>query len=482
MDGRTFATALWADSWDRALRGDDACVQGSASFDGGNGITLDIPFGAMLADRSTIVIGGQELPERLDWVYGFSQDGHRLALSEAFAESTPMSIPGGSRQVVRASRLFYSKSEFDPSKAVTKLTLEIEGFVEWLGISPIRTGFPVDVKTPSFSLEADLDKVDNLVLLEGNGLKISVSHGLNVGGTPELGYKISHCCFLGIEFEKPKRLVDAEDLAYRVVDFFSFCFGFHGEVAEISFKFGDASPAHCLVPLVKGNKPKSIDAHRMPLPYRAVRDRVNGLLAAWIEEGSDLRSTSSLLITLMTKNWVLPLDLKFIAAAQMLEALSRVGVDPRSMSGEDHEACKGALKKALASIEDGRIARLLRERVRVGNAKGQNRLLKELVERHRSAAYFVLGDPESFIRRHIELRNGITHREGGLEGASEDLYWHTEGVLLFAYCVVGELLGVSDGAMEQRLKESYYRYGSIQKCRELYPVKTDETAESEQLG
>lgn len=479
MNGRTFATALWADSWEKTLHAEDACVQGDVSFDEGKGVVLDIPFGEILAGRNAIVLGGSKLPDRLDWLYGFSQEGHRLALSEAVAEATPMSIPGTSRQVVRGSRLFYSKDDFDPTEAVTKVILEIKGFAEWLGISPIRTGFSVGEKTPFFSLEADLGRVGNQVLLEEGGLKIAVSHEIITNGSSELGYSVGHRCYLEIELEQPKELSDVEGLAYQVADFFSFCFGFHGEVVEALFRFGDASPACCLVPLVKGSSPKTIHAHRMVLPYREIRDDLSLLLAAWIEEGSDLCSPASLLTTLMTKNWVLPVDLKFIAAAQLLEALSRVGADLESMSGEDYEVCKHALKKALASIEDRHIAGLLSERVRVGNIKGQNRLLNELVKRHCSAARFVFGDPTAFIERHIRLRNGITHREGGLVTANEDLYWHTEAVLIFSYCVVGELLGVSDGKIERRMKESFYRYGSIQKCRELYPKKADESAGAE---
>lgn len=137
MKSKTFATALWTDSLEKACRGDDGCVQGVASFDEADGVKLNIPFGEILGDRWSVVIGGPELPYELDWLYGFSQDGYRLAMKHVVFGGTSRSYPGGPHQELRAEQLFYSKYEFDPTKMVTGATLEITGLAEWLGFSPL---------------------------------------------------------------------------------------------------------------------------------------------------------------------------------------------------------------------------------------------------------------------------------------------------------------------------------------------------------
>ncbi len=474
MKSRNFATALWADSWEKATQGSES-EQGDVSFDEVKGTELDIPFGEILADPGVLVAGGPQLPCELDWLYGFSQDGYWLAIKDVVSGGTWNSFPGGARQKLRATWLLYSKGKFSPTDMVTSVSLEIRGLAEWLGNSPINEKILIGKERNGFSLKLEPDADCRVPLLEADGLGVSAFHGVGMTGSSDVGFRVDHRCLLEMLFDGSKPLVDAVDSALWAADFFSLCLGFHGEVNEIKLKFEDSSVAYCLIPLVKGNAPKDINASRIVLPYREIREDLGGLLAAWMkaEEGGDLHSPASLLASLMTRNWVLPLDLKFIAAAQMLEALSRVGADLNSMTDEEFHACKKARKKALSRIEDLRIAGLLRDRFQVTNMKGQNRLLTELVERHEKAADLLFGDATAFIRSHRDLRNGITHRNGGLSPVDENLYWHTEGVLLFAYCVVWEILGMEPGRVERLIEEHFYRNGAIRKCRELYPKKED---------
>lgn len=304
-----------------------------------------------------------------------------------------------------------------------------------------------------FSIKYDDGESGSRELLDLNGPKLMITHEVNLSCTPESGFVAGHRCLLEVVFEEPEVLVEAENRVLWIADFFSFCFGFCGEIGELAFKFGEASQANCLLLLVKGRAPGIIHASRLVLPYKNVADALGSLFAAWMDEGSNLHSPASLLTSLLTRSWDLPVDLRFVAAAQMLEALRRVGADLESMSDEDYRACKEAHKKALNTITDKHIAGLLKERARVGNSKGQNRLLRELIDRHEDAAALLFGDPGAFIDRHIDLRNGLTHRDGGLSVGREDLAWHTEGVLIFAYCVVWENLGLKTGEIERRIKE-----------------------------
>ena len=474
LKSKVFTAALWADCWDKVRREVDGCDQGTVIFDEDNGIELDIPFGEILKDRRVLILGGDDLPEELDWLYGFSQDGYWIALKDVTSSGTSRSFPGGVHQTLSATRLLYSKDEFDPTKKVTGAVLEIGGLAEWLGSSPVIMENYFDGGFRGFSLKADLNNVENELLFEDNAYKIAVAHGVNTSGSPEAGYEVGHRCFLQIDFKKPKTLGDAELVALHATEFFSFCFGFYAELVDMEFKFENGAKAHCLMGLVKGKVPSRMDASHMVLPYRKIRNDISHVCGAWMDGGRELRTSVSLLVSLMTKDWFLPFDLKFIAAAQMLESLSRVGVSLESMTDEDYAACKKELDTAIDGIEDRHIAKMLKQRVRLGNNKGQRRLLDEFVARHREVACFFFGAPDDFIRSHVDLRNGITHREGTPPSSVENLYWHTEAVLLFAYCAVGEVLGLTAETMKRCIEDSSYRNMSVWKCRKMYPVRVDE--------
>ena len=475
MKSKQFAAALWADDWETILREGDGCVQGVVAFDEDEGVRLDLPFGEVLKDAGVLVFGGEGLPDGLEWLYGFSQDGYWIALSDAYSLGTGRSFPGGPRQTVGAAQMLFSKDKFDPRDAIIAVTLELSGLAEWLGKSPIKSGRrQVDGTARSFFVDVELDDDCDEALHDSEDVSISVCHGVTLSGSAELGVEIGHKCMIKICFKRARSLADAQAVAFRVADFFSFCFGFSAEISRMSLGFEGGAEATCLAPLVKGSAPSRIIAQRMVLPYWEVCGSLNSMLRVWLADEDDLRVPSSLLVSLLTKRWLLPADLKFIAAAQMLEALCRVGADLRSMGEEEFEVFRGAVMVALDGIEDRRISRMAKERIRPGNSKGQRRLLSEFVERHRVAAEYVFGDPKAFVGRHAYLRNGVTHRNGEADADAIDLVWHTEGVLLLAYCATGELLGLPAETMTRRLKDSGFKSAAVRKCRKMYSPKLSE--------
>lgn len=475
MKNRSFAAALWADSWEKVLRGADECAQGVVTFDGDYGVRLDLPFGEILKDPGEFTFGGHGLPDSLPWLYGFSQDGYRIALCDASSFGTSRSFPGGPHQTIGAAQALFSKSDFDPCDDVKAVALELNGLAEWLGKSPIKRGVQQDGDdAKSFYVDVDLGGEGGETLFNGDGILIRVYHGVTFSGEPELGVEIGHQCMLEISFCRARSLNDAQAVAFRVADFFSFCFGFNAEIDRMAFIFKGGTKADCLAPLVEGRAPRNILAHRMVLPFKVVDRDLDTMMGAWLTKGDDLRAPSSLLTSLLTKKWLLPVDLKFVASAQTLEALCRVGADLKSMGEEDFEVFRDAVMEALDGIEDRRIARMAKERIRPGNGKGQRRLLAEFVDGHCTAARYVFGDPKAFISRHIHLRNGVTHRSGEADADVFDLVWHTEGVLLFAYCAIGELLGLPAETMTRRLEDSGFKSHALYECRKMYSHSASE--------
>lgn len=473
VKSREFAAALWADSWEKACNAEPGCVQGTVSFHEEMGIRLDLPFGELFQNPGVVVIGGDELPKSLDWLYGFSQDGHRIALGDAHSIGARNSCPGGSHQTVGASQILFSKGDFDPARPVVGVTLELKGLAEWFGDSPLEKVMHIkDGRAQDILVSAALgDEGHNKTLYEGESLSVHICHSVTTSGCPESGFTVGHKCMLGVDLHHARPLADARATAFRVADFFSFCAGFCAEIEKMTFSFDGGSSAECLVRCVKGRAPSKVYAHQMVFPYAEIAEEVGPMLGIWLAEGDALRDPSSLLVSLLTRGWVLPIDLTFVAAAQMLESLCRVRADLRSMGEEEFEAFKAAVMAALDGIEDRHIANMAKERIHPGNGKGQRRLISEFVDRHRTAASCVFGDPDAFASRHIYLRNALTHREGEPAVDAVDLVRHTEGILLFSYCSVAELLGLSPDAVARRVEGSGFRNVSLYECRKLYPAK-----------
>ena len=474
MESRSFPAALWSDSWGKVSRGGQECEQGIVSFDEEGSIRLDLPFGELFTDPGVTVLGGEALPSGLEWLYGFSQDGRWIALSDAKSLGSTRSYPGGSHQTVGASRILFSKDRFDPSSNIAEVTLELKGLSEWFGHSPIsikeRMG---DGRARKILIDVELDgKNSNKTLHDGEAYTIRISHNVTIAGSPEGGFTVGHKCVLEVGFKQALTLADAAAAASRVTDFFSFCLGFDAGIEKMTLEFEGGQKAECLVPFVKGRAPSGVYVNRMVFPYSEIAGNVDSMLGLWLAEGEAIKVPSALLVSLLHKSWLLPIDLMFVASAQMFEALCRVGADLESLSAEDFKAFKEAVMSALGAIKDKRIARMAKERIHPGNSKGQSRLIKEFVERHRAAADYVFGDSSAFARRHIYLRNALTHRDGEPDVEAADLVRHTEGVLLFAFCAVAEMLGLAPETVTRRIESSGYRNAAVHECRKLYSRKT----------
>ncbi len=92
--------------------------------------------------------------------------------------------------------------------------------------------------------------------------------------------------------------------------------------------------------------------------------------------------------------------------------------------------------------------------------------------KHRPRKSGSLGYTDTFIKRHIDLRNGYTHRgipDNRLDTAHyEMLYRHTECVLLLCYGVIWQELGMSANALIRRIEESGFRNRQLYEIGKLY--------------
>lgn len=482
MKDRTFPTAIWSMSWDDIVGGQLGCVQGVASLNRDRGLRVEIPFGRLLDDGAEFVVSGERLPSQLDWLYGFSQEGQWLALAEVKSLGTDSSCPGASRQTLTGSRLLLGKERFDPSALVSEVEMTIKGLTEWLGKSPIKMKSRLkDGRREWFSVDVDLtDNANNVVLLDDDDIKVSIYHRVARKNGIGFGVDIEHCAVLRINFPHPVELEKARTIALRLDDFLSFCFGFYAEPLNIIFGFEDGNSAELLLTLIEGKSPERVGDWRMPLRYSEIEDRVGLMLERWLNADGWLRNSTGLLVSLLFKNWRFPVDLEAIASAQMLEALSKAGVDIKSMSDNEFADYKSVIRTALDNIEDKRLSDMAKERIHLTNLKGQGRLLKDLLARHGVVTSFILGDSALFVKDHVGLRNDITHRDPKLQTAGAELFLHSKTVLLLGYCIIAEELSLAPETVMEGIERSRFKCGVIEWARNRYPAKSDSSKSTTQ--
>lgn len=219
---------------------------------------------------------------------------------------------------------------------------------------------------------------------------------------------------------------------------------------------------------VRGEEPSGRRLRLMPVPYEGVKGGMSAPLGRWLTAGGEFGDAKGLARSLMLKGRALPVDLRFTAASQVLEELARIGADTSSRSAREVERDKAEVARSIADKE-------LRERILNGlsmNRKGQNRLLREFLERRSDVTGAVIGDIGAFAAAHTALRNKYAHRSQLLstdkvEDYGERLHWHSECVLMLCYMTVMVLTGITPEMAVSALRR--LKGGAVTKARSLYP-------------
>ncbi len=472
MDDVKFKVARWGLTWDEILSENSANVQGVAKLESSR-VSLDIPFGQILSDGNFLSMAGEDdLPRSVDYLYGFTQNGRYIVLVDAYGAGTAESYPGGPHQTVRASEILEGRERFDPGRNVIEVTSKILGLREWFGEAPFSA---VHLKNENKTIyELDMDKAveQNAMLFPGEEYFIKLYHIVRELPLEASGFSVSHDCGIQIKFDKAIDRKKALNIMRKVSDFISMCVGFDAQLSELAVKFeGDEREVGCYRPFVCGAKPSQLQLINFPIPYKDVQNDLEGILCNWLNATDGLQEAEDILCSLLFNSWKFPLDLEFIASAQLLELLSKYHADRHALPEEIHEAYRKAVGDLLAKIEDRDLYEWVENRLSSNN-KGQKRLLDELLARHEEICEWLLPNKAEFVKRHIAMRNHFTHRHGGRAVlAPEELFWHTEGVLLLCFGIVAELVGIPASTIVKSVGRSNYKNYSIWRFRELYAAR-----------
>ena len=472
MEDKHFKTALWGFSWEEVLKESGICEQGTAKLENDR-ISLDIPFGQILADNSFYSLRSDNAkPEEAEYLYGFTQDGWYLALANARSAGTGESSPGAPHQYVHATEILASKDRFDPSQQVKEAQVYMLGLREWYEKAPYSAHHYRDDRKTVYELNMKDGKAQNAVLYECDQYLIKICHHITQSPVDAEGFHVDHDCIAQIAFREPVARKAAETTMVRFSDFISLCVGFDAQITRVEYDIvGGSMPVFSYVPFVVGAKPTQWQLAMIPLRYRDLESHISESIELWLDANEHFIEIGNLLCSLLFNSWKLPLDLKFTGASQVLESLSKYKADASALPKEQYQQRRERLNELYDTIEDQELQKWAKERI-PGNTKGQSRFLKELLEKHSAISDWLMPNRDAFARAQIGSRNYYAHRHnsrGALKGAQ--LYWHTEGVLLFCYAAVTELAGVPSTTIISGIRESNSLSRTAAKMKELYGTK-----------
>lgn len=465
MEEAKFRTAVWSHGWGGIS---DESPQGTAAL-GDDGITIEIPFGRILG-KPLIPFGDKAYPETAERLFGISVDGKWMVARHAFLTRSWANSAGGTCQTVHAHDLLVGSNRFDPDARVSVATARYLGLRDWVGGSPIEARLATGPRAVStFTIRHGSDFNSDGTVYDREDMRVSIERSFRFSPPSAEGAGVKTDCFLRIEFKSQVEIDAARDVALDIGRFLSMCMGFDASLESLELGLcGCDGRVRLYFAPVRGDEPTSRQLHLMPVPYEGVKGDMSALLGRWLTAGGEFGDAKGLVCSLMFKGWALPVDLRFTAASQVLEELARIGADTSSRSTREVERDKAEVAKSIAD-------KGLRERILSGlsmNRKGQNRLLREFLERHSDVVHAVIGDIGAFAAAHTALRNKYAHRSQLLStdkvgDYGERLHWHTECVLMLCYMTVMVLTGITPEMAVSALHR--LKGGAVTKARSLYP-------------
>lgn len=473
MDSRTFDPAIWSLS---PL--DDCCTidempVGLLSFDKDEGVQMEIPIGSLIDDEADGFVRRFRSDE-LRTIYGYSRTGKYYALEHACRTGATESYPGMKGEKYHAASLLVSRAPLCPNPKVTGVVLYFEGLREWVGEQPVQSIYRCEKDSgilQSSSLDYDAGRVVEPILYESDEVLIQARHVWHESGGPiprfEYGFKSEyHISFTLKHSEMPLQEM-LNTWVYPVRDFLTFCMGFRSEVTRIAFATTKDASCELYVriigsPLGKGDK--VLD--QMPLPYRAVVDRLPCMVEKWVGLAGYAEHASKSFVALLGP-WDMPLSLEFFASAAVLEALSH-DVSPdgdQPVLLVDENVLEEVLDSAMRQdVKDAVVKELYRP-------QNSNDLTKRLLSRLGKYAEYVAPDLELFMKEHRDARNGYAHlNPRKLKKAPQlfDLFVHTKTVQLLCYGALSMRMGMNDGEILKAVLDSRFMSSYLRKSRERY--------------
>lgn len=394
-------------------------VVGMLEFRPDRGFDLAIPLGSLSdSDREPIV-------------HGRLYDGRIATLVNPIRTHSGFNSSGSTRADFLAARGFIGESEIETDPLVDKIAVEYAHLSDWVARPPATFSPSGGAASRPFTVTVHYEAPPEIPLYSGTGCRIALRHLANTSTPSVRGVTFMYRCVATINIDPPLRLRNVEtSYTQPLGEFLSFCLDSHTYQYETTVHSrGIPKPWNlCSAQFTTDYPNKVIWPLDMLLPLDGIRDRTSSLLENWFTMNSDEHRAVSLLIGVNGRQHA-PSDLRFLAAAQALEALARTGANEEEMEAAKFERYLDVVKR---SIVDEKVQRWATRKLKFANRRSSAELVWDLAARVGDYVNCLAPDRHGFLDDIRTNRNFYTHRDsrgGGRIRAGGELYVLTQGVV-----------------------------------------------------
>ena len=476
MLNKAFPAALWISNLSTSFEAEG--VAGTALFDSKKGVRLEIPIGSIPSDVSkTLIFNRTRTFER---IYGLGQDNSHLTLISAIG-STSFSCPGTVRESWTASMALASNADFfESNPLINSATVKIDGLYEWFNQNPVKYSriFEKDNTFVSAVIRVDADDLNEISIYKNEHVEISLKPAISLSGgeEPLRNQAIeSDCCLVFRFANSMPTLEDAiKDYIVPFRDFLSLYMGFRAEILTISFSSAEKKGKFdAFIPFVeaKHDMLSKSDFKNMPFTFPTLAGKIQEMYSRWLELPDDGRRAANIMLGIFSHERSLYLDSNMIAAASAFEALSRVGNRTHEL---DDEIFNHRLQVVKDSISDSRTRNWAIRHLRKSNYQMAGTLTSKMLETLEPLSSYIAPDIASFKTNHRNTRNAYIHQNESISTneilSGEDLYVHTEAVILLNWGKLLCLLGLSPDEIVNALKQTKYMQRGLLGAQTFYAL------------
>lgn len=480
MLNRKFPTALWISDLSASFNADG--VAGTALFDSKKGVSLEIPIGSIPSDGSeTLIFNRTRTFER---IYGLAQDNSHLTLNSAVG-LTLFSSPGTARESWTASMVLASKTDFfESDPLVNSATVKIDGLYEWFNKNPVKytRSYSTSNTFVSAVIRVDADDLNEIPIYKNEQVEIGLKPAISIsdGEKPLRNQSIeSDCCLVFRFTSSMPTLGDAiKDYIVPFRDFLSLFMGFRAEILTISFSSAEKKGKFdAFIPFVDAKRDalNKSNYRNMPFTFPTIANKIRGMYDRWLGLPDDGRRAANIMLGIFSYERGLYLDSNMIAAASAFEALSRVGNRTHEL---DDETFNQRLQAVEDSISDSKTRNWAIRHLKNSNYQMAGTLTSKMLEDLEPLSSYIAPDIPSFKANHRNTRNAYIHQNDFINTdrvlSGEDLYIHTEAVILLIWGKLLSLLGLSPDEIVDALKQTKYKRSSLSNTQAFYSLKDAE--------
>lgn len=423
----------------------DEQVVGLLKYSPADGFTLSIPFGNLGGMKHMVARANKT--EDTPLVQGVLRNGKHVTLSRVLMTNMTLNMPGAGSEEYYAGLGLIGSAPVEPSPSLEHARLSFTHLRDWIVAHPCTSQHSVEDGKFGRKVDYHYESPEPEELASGDGWCLRVIHTASVPTASLAGISLSHDCEIEFAFDQPISLDKlSEEFVGPLWQFFVFCLDRDIDTKGLRIRQpGDTDwidvGRH---QSVSASSDKVILPDFMLMSRPRLGERASEVLQTWLALSDDERRAVSLLTGLVSDRSV-PGDLRFLVAAQALEALSRVDAKELELDPDEY---KRRVKVAVDSIKESKVRNWTARKLKHVNSRATADLLHDLVISIGDYVSKVAPDRKSLMNDIRDNRNYYTHRDPRraqhvLDG--EELYILTQAVVLLLKAAVLLRLGFDSG-------------------------------------